>query len=543
MINTVSQYADDKLKAVSLITIPAILYIMMSIIFHINFRLFDYVHLKLYPTVKAQVTKDMFSYMLNHSYDYFQNTFAGNNTKKIWDMAVNIDQLIQIPNEWFYPRIFAFIIASITLSESVHPIFGVILFLWATSFVVISYFASLKSESLARKNSEDASILSGTVNDCFTNVISVKLFNSNDDESVHIANDAERLIKSDRALQWYNLKFNFIQGIGTTVLLTAMMIALIIGFKNGSVNAGDFALVLTLSISFMWSVYNIGTQMQNFSKAAGICNQALSVIKIKHSVIDSEHASELKVQHGNIQFKDVTFRYDNNSKLFQQCNVTISAGEKVGLVGFSGGGKSTFIKLILRLMDIQSGEILIDNQDIKTVTQSSLRSHIATIPQDPDLFHRTIMENIRFAKPNATDDEVTAASQHAQCHEFIEQLPEKYQSLVGERGVKLSGGQKQRIAIARAFLKNAPILLLDEATSSLDSVTEKYIHDALHAVMQNKTTIVIAHRLSTLKDMDRILVFENGVIVEDGSLTELLKNKHGHFYKLWEMQASGFIPS
>ncbi len=177
------------------------------------------------------------------------------------------------------------------------------------------------------------------------------------------------------------------------------------------------------------------------------------------------------------------------------------------------------------------------------MTQGSLRSQISTIPQDPDLFHRTIMENIRFARPNASDEEVLQASKHAQCDEFIEALPEKYQSLVGERGVKLSGGQKQRIAIARAFLKNAPILLLDEATSSLDSVTEKYIHEALHAVMQNKTTIVIAHRLSTLKDMDRILLFEAGMIVEDGALDELLKNKLGHFYKLWEMQASGFIPS
>ena len=211
-------------------------------------------------------------------------------------------------------------------------------------------------------------------------------------------------------------------------------------------------------------------------------------------------------------------------------------------MGYSGGGKSTFIKLILRLIDTQSGNILIDGQDIRKVKKESLRKQISTIPQECDLFHRTLMENIRFARMDATDDEVIEAAKNARCHEFICELPERYQSLVGERGIK-SGGQKQRIAIARAFLKNAPILLLDEATSSLDSITERYIQEGLHHVMAKKTTIVIAHRLSTLKDMDRILVFVSGKIVEDGDLNSLLNNKDSHFYKLWKMQAEGFIPS
>ena len=543
IINTVSQYAGDKSKAVSLIILPAVLYIVMSIIFHINFRLYDYTSLKLYPAIKSQVTKDMFSYTLNHSFNYFQNTFSGSITKKILDMAHNMEQLITIPNEWVYPRIIAFFVAAATLSISVKPIFGIILFIWSILFVMISFFATRKSELLARKNSENFSVLSGTLNDCFTNIMSVKLFNSKKDEFSHITNDLNDLVKSDRAALWYNLKFNVVQAIGSILLLAAMLFTLVFEFKNGAVNAGDFALVLTLSISFMWSLYNIGTQMQNFTKAAGICNQALSLIQVKHDIVDSLDATPLAVSKGELRFLHVNFRYNNNDSLFSDLSLIIPPSQKVGLVGFSGGGKSSFVKLILRLMDIQSGKILIDHQDISKVTQDSLRSQISTIPQDPDLFHRTIMENIRFAKPGATDDEVIQASKHAQCHEFIEQLPDQYQSLVGERGVKLSGGQKQRIAIARAFLKNAPILLLDEATSSLDSVTEKHIHEALHAVMRNKTTIVIAHRLSTLKDMDRILVFDKGAIVEDGSLDELLKNKSGHFYKLWEMQASGFIPS
>jgi ATP-binding cassette subfamily B protein len=219
-------------------------------------------------------------------------------------------------------------------------------------------------------------------------------------------------------------------------------------------------------------------------------------------------------------------------------SVTIHPGEKVGLVGYSGAGKSTFMKLILRLMDIKSGAILIDGQNIATVTKESLRKNIVTIPQETELFHRSIMENIRFAKPEATDEEVKAAADKAHCTEFIEQLPEGYESLVGERGVKLSGGQRQRIAIARAFLKNAPILLLDEATSALDTATERLIQKSLHEVMQHKTTIVIAHRLSTLKDMDRVLFFEKGAIVEQGSLSELLARPDGKFAKLWKMQSS-----
>jgi ATP-binding cassette, subfamily B, bacterial len=195
------------------------------------------------------------------------------------------------------------------------------------------------------------------------------------------------------------------------------------------------------------------------------------------------------------------------------------------------------------LLDTQSGSILVDGQDIKKITKNSLMKQVGTIPQEPDLFHRSIMDNIRFAKLDASDDEVIEAAKKAKCHEFISELPEKYQSLVGERGIKLSGGQKQRIAIARAFLKQAPILLLDEATSSLDSITERYIQESLHNVMLNTTTIVIAHRLSTLKDMDRILVFVSGKIVEDGALNDLLENKESHFYKLWQMQAEGFIPS
>ncbi len=257
-------------------------------------------------------------------------------------------------------------------------------------------------------------------------------------------------------------------------------------------------------------------------------------------IANQDNAPDLDIKEGTIDFKNVQFSYEENKPLFQNKTVKIRSGEKVGLVGYSGSGKSTFVHLILRLFDVNEGRILIDGQDIKDVSQESLRKSIGFIPQDPSLFHRSLLENIRYGS-HATEDEVIEAAKKAFAHEFILTLPKGYASLVGERGVKLSGGQRQRIAIARAFLKNAPILILDEATSQLDSVTEDSIQDSLQALMQEKTTIIIAHRLSTLLQMDRILVFDKGQIVQDGTHNQLLKQP-GQYQILWNAQVGGFLP-
>jgi ATP-binding cassette subfamily B protein len=256
---------------------------------------------------------------------------------------------------------------------------------------------------------------------------------------------------------------------------------------------------------------------------------------------DIPGATKLIVSNGRICFDNVHFKYANAAHLFEYKSVVIESGQKVGLVGYSGGGKTTFVNLILRLHDVDAGIISIDNQNINAVTQDSLHKAIGMIPQDPSLFHRTLMENIRYGNINATDKEVIEAAIKAHAHEFISKLMDGYQSPVGERGVKLSGGQRQRIAIARAILKNAPILILDEATSQLDSVTENLIQESLTELMQNKTTIVIAHRLSTLLNMDRILVFDQGQIVEDGAHRELI-SKNGLYKILWDAQVGGFLP-
>ena len=261
----------------------------------------------------------------------------------------------------------------------------------------------------------------------------------------------------------------------------------------------------------------------------------------KHEVKDLKNAISLSATRGQIEFKDVGFAYDLKNKVIDNLSFRIKSGQKVALVGPSGGGKTTVTKLLLRLFDIQQGQILIDGQNIKRVSQDSLRSQVSLVPQDPILFHRTLIENIRYGRLDATDEEVMAASRLAHCHDFIMSFPKKYQTYVGERGIKLSGGERQRVAIARAILANAPILILDEATSSLDSESEYLIQQALENLMKQKTTLVIAHRLSTIMKMDRIVVFQDGQIVEDGTHADLIHSKTGLYKKLWDLQVGGYV--
>lgn len=543
ILDKMIKFSNNNEELFSVLLVPVILYISMSVILNLNFRLYEYANLRLYPELKANITRDMFSYLIDHSHSFFQNNFSGSLTKKILDMVTSIELIIQIINESFYPRILALIISSFTLFIVVHPIFAIILIIWALIFVYTSYHVSKKLEKYSKNLAEASVKVSGKISDSISNVMSVKLFSAIPFELAQINSDIQQVIDTDRELHWQNLKINFFQGVSVTVLTFFMLASLIYGRIQGWVTVGDFVLVLTLSISFLMGIHNIGQQIQQFAKMKGVARQALSIITEPHEILDSPGAKKINIRKGSIEFKNVSFCYDKKQNLFNDLSIKLNPREKIGLVGYSGGGKSTFLKLILRLVDIQSGKILIDNQDIKNVTRDSLFKQLTIIPQELDIFNRTIMENIKIARPDALEEEVIIAAKKARCHEFICELPNGYKSIVGERGVKLSGGQKQRIAIARAFLKNTPILLLDEATSALDSVTESYIQQSLHDLMMNRTTIVIAHRLSTLKNMDRILVFDNGKIIEDGSLESLLKNINGLFFKLWHMQLIELIDS
>lgn len=541
IIDAISMFPNNNGELPNSLLSPVILYILVSLILNINFRIYNYASLKLYPKLKADIVQDMYSHLIKHSYSFFQNNFSGSLTKKIFDIPNNIEFIIRIILESFFPIICTLVIGSFTIVLVVHWLFCVILLIWAILFVYLSYVGSVKLEKYSQELSEANIKISGEISDSISNITTIKLFSSYSYEILRINNSLEYLVNADYKVHWQNLKIGFFQGICITALTFCMLVVLTYGHIHGWITVGDFALILTLSVSILMNIHNAGLQIQQFAKITGLCKQALSIMKKVPEIMDLPDAKIMNTGPGLIEFKNVNFGYESENVIFKDLNVTINPGEKVGLVGYSGAGKSTFIKLILRLIEVQSGSVLIDNQDIKKLKIASLMERLTIIPQDPDIFHRTIMENIKFVKPSATNKEVVMAAKKAKCHEFISKLPKGYESLVGERGIKLSGGQRQRLAIARAFLKNSPILLLDEATSALDSLTESNIQDSLYNLMHNKTTIVIAHRLSTLKNMDRILVFDGGKIIEDGDLKTLLTNKNGIFSKLWKIQMGTFV--
>ncbi len=527
-------------KAVQQVYLPAVIYVLLYSFTAINFRALDWIKCKILPPIKKDTAMNMFDYIKHHSHDFFQNNFAGSMSNKVNDMVVNLESLLNSADEFFAN--FASFLIAIVVMYTVNPIFALALFSWCVLFFIISIIFSKSIHELSKLTSESYSKYSGTLVDIFSNISSVRLFARFKYETKNLSDSVDDLVYKDRNMLKYIIKMRLVQEITFVGLLGVMFYMLLDLYSKGIVTIGDFALILTITMSIFHSMWHLANKIVDVYKNIGRCYQAMSLIEVKHDIIDQDNAKNLVVKNGAIEFKNVTFSYKNSTPIFSNQNIKISAGSKVGLVGYSGCGKSTFVNLILRLYDITAGDILIDNQSIKTVSQDSLRHNISMIPQDISLFHRSLMDNIKYGNVDASEEDIIKASKQAHCHEFISNLHKGYDTLVGERGIKLSGGQRQRIAIARAFLENAPILILDEATSSLDSVTEKYIQDSLHLAIQNRTTIIIAHRLSTLLEMDRVLVFKDGEIIEDGSHDNLLA-ANGHYAKMWAMQSNGFLPN
>ena len=539
IIDKVAAFEGDKTQIFTAITPYVTLYIVLWVLIAVDMRFLDWVRMRLFPSLRYDVINSMFTYLNQHSHRYFQNNFAGSLANKIMDMMSGMVTIFSTLDDGFAQCI-AILIAIISMLL-VNPVFSLFLGLWVMAFLVITvvYFKPIRDQSNYFATAK--STVMGKVVDSVSNVTNLRLFSRNAYENQLIQEAVQDTVDKDRAMQRTILKMRIFWDVSIIVLIGGNLYLLVSMYSKNQVTIGDFSFIISLSISIFYNLWYLAGQFVTFAEELGKCKQALTIISALNEVRDQSNAKVLQVTKGKIEFDDVTFHYDEGAHLFNNKNVIIPSGQKVGLVGLSGSGKSTFVNLILRLFDVESGKIVIDGQDIRQVTQESLRENIAMIPQDVSLFHRTLMENIRYGRTDATDEEVIDASKKAHCHEFISQLTEEYDSLVGERGIKLSGGQRQRIAIARALLKNAPILILDEATSALDSLTEKLIQDSLHALMQGRTTIVIAHRLSTLSEMDRILVFDKGQIVEDGSHKDLIKAK-GHYSRMWAMQAGGFMP-
>lgn len=539
VIDKIALYGTDKSEIFSALSTTLIIWFSVWVTIELGFRIFDFLSVKVFPRFQADVRTALFDYAQQHSHQYFSDNFAGSIASKISRMTDAIMNVVNIILTIFIPILLAFVI-SVSILYQAKPVFGIILGVWFLIHLSITYFFTRRCALYSSQHSESVTALNGKIVDAFSNIMNIRLFSRHRFEMQYLSRFQSEEIKRSQRLLTYNAIMKLCLGTTSFLVIFTMIGLGIYAWREDWITIGELTLVLT-SINLMGLAWYMGMHLIKLYEDIGTCKEALTIIQKTHDIIDVPQAKPLVVTEGDIVFDNVTFRYTKNRNIFKNKSIHLNAGQKVGLVGYSGSGKTTFVNLILRYFDIEQGQILIDNQNIKLITQDSLRQQIALIPQDATLFHRSLMENIRYGRPDATDDEVIDISKQAHCHEFIVTLEQGYNTLVGERGIKLSGGQRQRIAIARAMLKNAPILILDEATSALDSVTEKYIQDSLKHLMNQRTSIVIAHRLSTLSGMDRILVFHNGHIIEDGTHKQLI-SLNGHYAELWNMQAGGFLP-
>lgn len=505
-------------------------------------RLRGIVEIYAYPVFRGHIRERVFQYTLSHAYRYFAENFAGTLSKKLNELPNSCLRIVEMSLLDFLTAAFGGCLV-LVLFWLTQPIFAAILFFWLSFHLGITYLFLRLSAPLLKAHAKAVSMLSGKMLDVLGNLLSVRLFSRNRYELMRLkCCQLGEMAQARRAMLRIEM-MRLCLGLNSGLFILGLLAILLYGWRQGWTSLGDFTQITMQAFWLMQWAWFVSFQLSVFAREYGIVDEALSLIRQPHELVDHFHiAKPLILSRGEIHFEAVSFAYQPHTPIFQDLNVHIPAGQKVGLVGVSGSGKSTLIHLLLRLYDPQSGQIVIDGQCIKEITQDSLHRQIAMVPQDPVLFHRSLMENIRYGRLEASDEEVVHAAKQSHCHEFIEQLPQAYQTLVGDRGAKLSGGQRQRIAIARAFLKKAPILILDEATSALDSATEVLIYEALQQLMQGTTSLIIAHRLSTLSGTDRLLVFHQGCLLEDGPKNRLLK-AGGHFAMLWRKQADGFLYS
>lgn len=494
------------------------------------------------PRQRTTVARELFDYLQHHSHRYISNHFAGGLAARISETATGVNMTI-------WTIVFDFLPLIVTLSVSIALLWkassgGLALFTlgWSLAFVLVSYLFARRARPYAQAHAAARSETTGRIVDAVTNLLSIRLFARAGFETSRLRDTQEQEVAVGSRALWFNEKMLWFQISAALVLKVGILVYALMLWRDGRIGVAEFVMSTSMSLVIIGEARNIGRRLLDFFEYIGNVSNGVHTIVLPHEITDRPGAGELKVERGEIELRDLHFSYSPEQPLFQGLNLTIKAGERVGLVGMSGSGKSTLVNLVMRLYDPQQGAVLIDGTDIRDVTQASLHAQISLIPQEPGLFHRSLLENIRYGRAEATEEEVYEAARQASAHDFIEKMSQRYDSLVGERGVKLSGGQRQRIAIARVIVKKAPILILDEATSSLDSLTEKVIQDGLDALMADKTVLVIAHRLSTIAHLDRVLVFDNGRIVEDGSHAELL-TRDGTYRKLWSQQSQGFLPS
>lgn len=488
-------------------------------------------------------------YLLNQSYGFFQNEFSGRIATKVMQTALAVrESVMKLLDVLLFVVIY--VVTLFILIANADMRLCLPLLCWLVLYIGLQRYFVPKLKHISQIQADSRSMMTGRIVDSYTNIVTLKLFSHSSRESSYIKegmndflNTVHPQMRLATALNISLWTINMLQVFATVALGIYLWI-------DDAVTPGAIAIVVSLAIRLSGMSHWIMWEMSNLFENLGTVQDGINTLSIPQMVLDKDNAKELKVKSGDIDFKDVDFSYLGADKavaqtVFNQLNFSIAAGEKVAIVGRSGAGKSTLINLLLRFFDLQGGVISINGQDISQVKQESLRANIAVVTQDTSLLHRSVRENIMFGNPAATEEEMIAAAKKAEAHEFILKLRDVagrtgYDAHVGERGVTLSGGQRQRIAIARVVLKDAPILVLDEATSALDSEVESTIQKSLYQLMEGKTVIAIAHRLSTIAAMDRLIVFDQGEIIEQGSHNELLKTK-GVYSQLWGHQSGGFL--
>jgi ATP-binding cassette, subfamily B, bacterial len=531
LTDAIEFYSDQDLKKINLISIIFQWVIIYGIWWesqNLIWRLYDYAYLKIMPQVKARVVDEIYNHIQFHSHDYFQKNLAGDIANRITESSRSLEMIFAYTNEKIIKR-FAIIIFALFTLFFVHKTVAIIFLTWIIIFVSISLYFSQTINKYSTIYGRDKALVAGKIVDVISNISVVRMFSSHEHERKYLNFFLDKSVSSDQNMQWFMLKLRYVLGLSCSIMICTIIYYIITLRNSLDITVGEGVLIITLCLTIVADIWDLTQELGDLFEQIGSFSQSMTLLE-KLAIKDKKNAHILKVKEPKIEFKNVTLNYNNHNNNFKNQSITIHSKQRVGLVGFSGSGKTTFASMIARLYEIDNGEILIDGQNIKYVTQGSLRQNISFIPQEPILFHRSVKDNIRYGKLDATDKEIFEAAKSAHIHEFIMNLPEGYDTICGERGNNFSGGQRQRIVIARAFLKQAPILILDEATSSLDIHTEHLIQQSLQQLMLNKTVIVIAHRLSTLLNMDRILVFDKGHIVEDGSHSTLQKN--GVLYKL-----------
>ncbi len=538
IIDRVNTYQGDMQNLIAALYPLALLFIVLEIIHNITWRLIDYLTLYAFPGMKSSIIHMMFGYTIDQSYRFFQERFSGNLASRISEMARGVEDTLEIGRNMC--RYIIGIVVAAFLALTTHYFFSLVIVGWSVLFITLSLYLSKSVLHLSDKVSRSRNNIFGTVVDCFINAMTIRLFARTQYEDERLQRQLDAYVHTEKRFMWQLFFMRFYLGTLSALVLAIMIFLLLFMRSREMISIGDFAFIIMLCDRVIDSVWHLSDEVGKASKKLGRCAQSLTLLQIPREIVDVPDAKPLVVTKGTRVFDKVIFAYPGQGNLFNELSITIPAGQRVGLVGYSGSGKSSFVNLIIRLFDIQGGAISIDGQNISQVTQESLHKHIGFIPQDPLLFHRSLQENLQYGNLHASFEQIVQAAQEAHVDEAIRAMPHGYDTQPGERGAKLSGGQRQRIAIARAFLKDAPILILDEATSALDSVTEALIQDSLKKLMHNKTVLVVAHRLSTLLMLDRILVFDKGVIVEEGTHQELLK-RNGLYARLWHSQAGGFL--